>query len=129
MPPVTNCATYMDPERRARWDTSDCSDPPVSGQPVRVALLPISCRTEWLTQPLLSAAEGGSMATEEPEQDNALSKVARSVGSALGTVASKVNGVVGDKADAKEKSEGNSAESPDTDTKSSERSEGKSTKA
>lgn len=69
------------------------------------------------------------MATQEPEQDNALSKVARSVGSALGAVTSKVNGLVGDKTDADGKSEPKPAESVDTDTKSSEKSESKPARA
>lgn len=39
------------------------------------------------------------MAGEEADQDNALTKVARTVGSALGTVTAKVSDVVGSKAD------------------------------
>lgn len=42
------------------------------------------------------------VADEKPEQENTLNKVARTVGSALGTVASKVNGIVGDNAGAPE---------------------------
>jgi type IV secretory pathway TrbL component len=38
------------------------------------------------------------MADEKPDQENALNKVARTVGTALGTVASTVNGMVGDNA-------------------------------
>jgi hypothetical protein len=41
---------------------------------------------------------GAGMANQYPEQDDTLTKVARTVGSALGAVASKVNGLVGDDA-------------------------------
>ena len=40
------------------------------------------------------------MADEKPGQENTLNKVARTVGTALGTVASTVNGIVGDHTDA-----------------------------
>jgi hypothetical protein len=66
------------------------------------------------------------MATQEPEQDNALSKVARSVGSALGTVASKVNDLVGDKPEADDKSDSKASDDAD---KKDEKPESKSTKS
>lgn len=60
------------------------------------------------------------MATQEPEQNNALSKVARSVGSALGTVASKVNDLVGEKSEADEKPEDKNAAGSDKKAAKSE---------
>ena len=68
------------------------------------------------------------MATQEPEQDNALSKVARSVGSALGTVASKVNDLVGDKPE-DEKLEGKAPEESDKKAEKSESKPAKSSSA
>jgi hypothetical protein len=65
------------------------------------------------------------MATQEPEQDNTLSKVARSVGSALGAVALKVSGLVGDKSEEPEDKSAHTA-SDKADSKASDRTDSKS---
>jgi hypothetical protein len=68
------------------------------------------------------------MATQEPEQDNTLSKVARSVRSALGTVASKVTDLVGEKSDtADDNTESKAAD--EKESKSSDKPERKPAKS